>query len=93
MDNEETYVSRLKRVDLIYFIFSFHFYFLFDLLFYFLLLEQLGLGLIGYAVISVTIRWDSHEIKKNLVEGSRISDIIQHEQHMLTSCSTHGHLG
>ena len=40
-------MPRLKMVDLIYFIFSFHFYFL--------LLEQLGLGLIGYTVTSVTI--------------------------------------
>jgi len=41
------------RLDLFYFFFPF--YFLFYLLFYFLLLEQLGLGLIGYAVTSVTI--------------------------------------
>jgi len=30
------------------------FYFSFDLFFYFLFLEQLGLGLIGHAVTSVT---------------------------------------
>ena len=53
--NMTTRVSRSKKMDLIYFIFSFHFYFLFNLLFNFLLLEQLGLGLIGYAVTSVTI--------------------------------------
>jgi len=39
-------VSKSKKVDLIYFIF--------DLFFYFLFLEQLGLGLIGHAVTSVT---------------------------------------
>ena len=43
-------VSRSKKVDLIYLIFSFIFIFLFDLFFYFLFLEQLGLGLIGHAV-------------------------------------------
>ena len=48
-------MSRSKKVDLIYFIFSVYFYFIFDLLFYFLLLEQLGLGLISYTVKSVTI--------------------------------------
>ena len=41
-----------SRLDLFYF--SFHFYFIFDIFFYFLFLEQLGLGLIGHAVISVT---------------------------------------
>ena len=51
----ERIVSRLKKVDLIYFIFSFIFYFIFELFFYFLFLEQLGLGLIGHAVTSVTI--------------------------------------
>ena len=47
-------MSRLKKVDLIYFIFLFIFYFIFDLFFHFLFLEQLGLGLIGHAVTSVT---------------------------------------
>ena len=45
---------RSKKMDLIYFIFLFIFYFLLDLFFYFLFLEQLGLGLIGHAVTSVT---------------------------------------
>ena len=45
-----TVLSRLKKVDLIYFIFLFIVYFLFDLFFYFLFLEQLGLGLISHAV-------------------------------------------
>ena len=40
------------RLDLFYF--SLHFYFIFDLFFYFLFLEQLGLGLIGHTVTSVT---------------------------------------
>ena len=30
---------------------------------------------------------------ENKVEGSRTNDIIQHGDHRLTSCSTHGHLG
>ena len=41
-------VSRLKKVDLIYFIF------IFNLFFHFLFLEQLGLWLIGHSFISVT---------------------------------------
>ena len=41
-----------SRLDLFYF--SFHFYFLFNVFFYFLFLKQLGLGLIGHAVTSVT---------------------------------------
>jgi len=40
------------KLDLFYFIFIF--YFIFDLFFHFLFLEQLGLGLIGHAVTSVT---------------------------------------
>jgi len=47
-------LSRLKKMDLIYFIFIFIFYFIFNLFFYFLFLEQLGLGVIGHAITSVT---------------------------------------
>ena len=47
-------MSRLRKLDLVYFIFPFIFYFSFDLFFYFLFLEQLGLGLISYAITSVT---------------------------------------
>ena len=38
---------------------------------------------------------DGHESQDawNEVEGSRINDIIQHGYYILTSCSTHGHLG
>jgi len=38
---------------------------------------------------------DSHESQDvwNEVEDSRTNNIIQHKYHMLTSCSTHGHLG
>ena len=57
-----------------------------DLFFYFLFLEQLGLGLIGHAVTSITC-WHSHktdhEIWENLVEDSRIDDVIQHGLHMV----------
>ena len=76
-----------------------HFYFYFYILFYFIFLEQLGLGLevIGHTVTSVTTWWYSHNIDhetwKNGVEVSRTNDVIQYESHMLTSCSTHGHLG
>ena len=75
------------------------FYFYFYLLFIFLFLKQLGLGseVIGHMVTSVTIWWYSHNIGhetwENEVKDSRTNDIIQHEYHMLTSCSTHSHLG
>ena len=63
-----------SRLDLFYF--SFHFYFIFDIFFYFLFLEQLGLGLIGHAVISVTTWWYSyktdHETWEKEVEGFKI---------------------
>ena len=48
-------VSSSQTVDLGFLYFTFYFYFLFDLFFYFLFLEQLGLGLIGHTVTSVTI--------------------------------------
>jgi len=86
-------VSRLQEVDFIYFIFLSYFYFIF------LFLEQLGLGseVISHTVTSVTIWWCGHNIGhetwENKVEGSRINDVIQHGYYMLTSCSTHGHLG
>ena len=47
-------MSRLKKVDLTYFIFLFIFIFIFYLFFYFLFLEQLGLGLISHKVTTVT---------------------------------------
>ena len=88
---------KIEESGLDLFYFSFHFYFSFNLFFYFLFLEQLGLGLICHAVTSVTTWWHSHktdhETWKKEVKGSRTSDVIQHEQHMLTSCSTHGYLG
>jgi len=89
-------MSRSRKLDLVYFIFPSHFYFILDLFFYFLFLEQLGLGLIGHAVTSVTW-WCSHktdhETWENLVKDSRTDDIIQHEHHMLASWTTHGCLG
>jgi len=48
-------MSSSQTVDLGFLYFTFHFPFIFDLFFYFLFLEQLGLGLIGHAVTSVTI--------------------------------------
>ena len=50
-----TNLSSSQTVDLGFLYFTFYFHFLFDLFFYFLFLEQLGLGLIGHAVTSVTI--------------------------------------
>ena len=47
-------VVKIEESGLDLFYFSFHFYFTFDLFFYFLFLEQLGLGLIGHTVTSVT---------------------------------------
>ena len=49
------------RWTLFYFPFSFYFTFLFFSFFTFLFLEQLGLGLIGHAVTSVTSWWRSHK--------------------------------
>ena len=78
-------------------LFYFSFYFHSILFFYFLFLEQLGLGLIGHTVTSVTTWWCSHktdhETWENLVEDSRTGDIIQYEHHMLASWTTHGCLG
>jgi len=90
-------LSRSKKVDLVYFILFFIFI---VFLIYFsisLFLEQLGLGLICHTVTSVTIWWCSHKTDhktwENLVEDSRIDDIIQHGHHMLASWTTHGCLG
>jgi len=84
-----------SRLDLFYF--YFYFYFSFDLFFYFLFLKQLGLGLIGHTVTSVTTWWHSHktdhETWENLVEDLRTNDIIQYGHHMLTSWTTHSGLG
>jgi len=45
---------KIKEGGLDLFYFSFHFYFIFDLFFDFLFLKQLGLGLIGHTITSVT---------------------------------------
>jgi len=85
-------------VDLVFLYFIFYFLFSFYFLI-FLFLEQLGLGLevICHTVTSVTIWWCGHNIGHKTweteVEGSRTNDVIQYRYHMLTSCSTHGHLG
>jgi len=47
-------MSRSKKVDLTYFIFIFIFIFFSIYFSIFLFLEQLGLGLISHAIISVT---------------------------------------
>ena len=92
-----TLVSSSQTVDLVFLYFTFYFYFIFDLFFYFLFIEQLGLGLIGHAVTSVTIWWHSHKTDhrtwENLVEDSRTNDIIQHRHYMLASWTIHGCLG
>ena len=84
-------MSRLKKVDLVYFILFFIYFSIF------LFLEQLGLGLISHAVTSVTIWWYSHktdyETWENLVEDLRTDNVIQYEHHMLASWTTHGCLG
>ena len=49
-----TSVSSSQMVDLVFLYFTFHFYFHSVLFLYFSFLEQLGLGLIGHAVTSVT---------------------------------------
>ena len=90
-------MSRSSTVDFILFFFLILFLFFFSLSFLFLFLEQLGLGLIGHAVTSVTSCWQSHKTDhktwENLVEDLRTSDVIQHGHHMLASCITHSHLG
>jgi len=48
-------MSRLRKLDLVYFIFSSCFYFIFDLFFHFLFLEQLRLEVIDHTDTSVTI--------------------------------------
>ena len=45
---------KIEEVRLGLFYFSFLFYFIFDLFFHFLFLEQIGLGLIGHTVTTVT---------------------------------------
>ncbi len=57
--SEEEYhlLLSLQMVDLVFFYFTSQFYFHFILFLYFLFLEQLGLGLIGHAITSVTIGW------------------------------------
>ena len=52
--NNHTIIVKIKESGLDLFYFSFHFYFLFNLFLYFLFLKQLGLGLIGHAITSVT---------------------------------------
>jgi len=64
-------LSSSQMVDLGFLYSTFYFYCLFNLFFYFLFLEQLGLGMIGHAVTSVTIWWHSHKTWENLVEDSR----------------------
>ena len=83
-------------INLVFFYFIFYFYFIFVLFLIFLFLEQLGLGLevICHIVTSVTICHNiGHKTWENEVEGFRTNDVIQHGYYMLTSCSTHGHLG
>ena len=76
-------VSSSQTVDLVflYFILIFIFFSIYFLTFLFL----------KYRVRVI----DGHESQDawNEVEGSRINDIIQHGYYILTSCSTHGHLG
>ena len=80
-------LSSSQTVDLVFSLFYFLFLFLFCFIFYFLFLEQLGLGLIGHAVTSVTTWWCSHKMDhktwKNLVKNSRTNDVIQHGHHMV----------
>ena len=59
--NKTKVVLSSQIVDLVFLYFTFQFYFHSVLFFYFLFLEQLGLGLIGHAVTSVTTWWYSHK--------------------------------
>ena len=93
-------IVKIKESGLNLFYLSFIFLFIFIFLsiyFYFLFLEQLGLGLIGHAVTSVTTWWHSHKTdhrtRKNSAKDSRTNNIIQHGHHMLALWTTHGCLG
>ena len=69
----DTIISKIVDGGL-YFIFSFYFHFTLLYFFFFLFLEQLGLGFISHAVISVTKWWRSHKTDHGTwekeVEGS-----------------------
>ena len=84
---DDTRLSSSQIVDLVFLYSSFHFYFHSVLFLYFPFLGQLGLGLIGHAVTSVTTWWHSHktdhETWENLVKDSRTDDIIQYGHHMV----------
>ena len=87
-------MSRLKKVDLVYFILFFIFIFFSIYFSIFLFLEQLGLGLICHTVTlsqpnGVVIRQITR-LGENLVENLRTNNIIQHGHHMLASWTTHG---
>ena len=72
-------IVKIEEVGLSLFYFIFYFYFIFNLFFHFLFLEQLRLGLIGHNVTTVTW-WQSHKTDhktwENLIEDSRINDVI-----------------
>jgi len=59
-------------------------------IFYFLFISFSYFSIFIFLELRVRVRSQDTE---NEVEGSRTNDIIQHEYHMLTSCSTYGHLG
>ena len=74
-------LSSSQMVDLVFSILSFIFILFSFYFLIFLFLEH-----------RVRVRVRSQDIE-NEVEESRTNDVIQHGYHMLTSCSTHGHLG
>ena len=89
--------SQMVDLDSLYFIFYFYFYFV--LFSYFSIFRTARVRVRSdqlYCHISHNmIVWSQHWLRdlENRVEDSRTNDVIQHEYHMLTSCSTHGHLG
>jgi len=66
--------------------------FLYFILFFFFFLFYFLIFLFSEHRVRVS---DSHESQdaENEVEGSRTNNIIQYGYHILTSYSTHGHLG
>ena len=82
-------------MDFTLFLFFFHFHFIF----HFSIFRTLGLWLevIGHIVTSVT----SDGVVTTLITGLKRrkwkvlkqNNVIQHGNHMLASCFTHGHLG
>jgi len=79
------------RFSLFYFLFLFLFLFLFCFIFLFSIFRTTGVR-VDQSCCHISHKTD-HKTWENLVEDLRTDDIIQHGHHILTSWTTHGHLG